>query len=98
MRKVGILTATLAAVILAGGVDIAATETERRVKTSKSTTKAKNRRVCKRVKVTGTHFAQRICQTQAQWDAMGERDREQMERINPAAAPDIPIEGGAPPI
>ncbi len=59
--------------------------------------KAKKTRICKRVKVTGTHFAKRICRTQAQWDEMRAENERDMDRLKTSNPHDIPVEGGAPP-
>jgi len=41
-----------------------------------------NKRVCKRVKPTGSHIAQRVCMKQSQWDAMAEEMRARQQRDN----------------
>ena len=65
---------------------------------AKTGKKAKKTRVCKRVRVTGTHFAKRICRTQAQWEEMRAEDERERDRIMTANPRDIPFDGGAPPI
>jgi len=41
---------------------------------------APNKRVCKKVKPTGSHIAQRVCLKQREWDAMQQEARERMSR------------------
>ena len=40
-----------------------------------------NRRVCRRIPVTGTHFKRRICKTAAAWEAEAEAAREFVEKL-----------------
>lgn len=60
--------------------------------------KVRKTRICKRVKVTGTHFAKRVCRTQAQWDEMKAQNERDMERVMTSNPHEIPLDGGAPPI
>ena len=52
--------------------------------------KKKSGLICKREKVSGTHFRQKICRTQEEMDAQREHDQQMIRDINPSAA------GGAP--
>ena len=40
-----------------------------------------DRVICKRVKVTGTHFRQRVCQKRSVWEAQREDSQEHARRI-----------------
>lgn len=47
----------------------------------------KSKRVCKRVRPTGTHFTLRVCRSQAKWDEMEEVAQEEAERASRASRP-----------
>ena len=51
--------------------------------TAEQTDKAldENRRVCRRLPVTGTHFKRRICKTAAAWQAEEEAAREYVQQL-----------------
>ena len=51
--------------------------------TAEQTDKAldENRRVCRRLPVTGTHFKRRICKTAAAWEAEAEAAREYAQKL-----------------
>ena len=42
--------------------------------------KSENKRVCKRVKVTGSRIKERICRTQRDWDHIAEESQETLQR------------------
>lgn len=51
------------------------------VDASEKRKKKRAKRVCKRVKVTGSNMKKRVCRTQAQIDAQSERDRDFVRSI-----------------
>ena len=42
--------------------------------------KAKDKRVCRRIKVTGSRIKERICRKQSQWDQLEEAARENVQQ------------------
>jgi hypothetical protein len=44
--------------------------------------KAPDRKVCKKVKVTGSHFRQRVCMKNSDWAEMETESRRRMQQLN----------------
>ena len=55
-------------------------ETDQEASTQDKVTKSE-RRVCKRITQTGTHFKKRVCFTQARWDRIATESQETVRRI-----------------
>lgn len=49
-----------------------------------------NRRVCKRVKVTGSHFRQKVCRSQAEWARIREASQNMMKDITSGPSTSAP--------
>ena len=56
-----------------------------------------NRKICKREESTGSHFAEHVCMTKAQWDAITERSQNMLNSVTHDAAQNgQTTAGGAP--
>jgi hypothetical protein len=52
-----------------------------------------NDRICRRVRVTGTHIPQRICMSRAEWADLREQSQEELRERNADAEANVGIDG-----
>ena len=96
MRRIVSLGLVVSAILLIAAPVSAATDTGASDDAKRASQQAQNKRVCKRVKVTGTHFARRICRSQREWDEMQRQNEEDMDRVMTSNPHEIPVDNGAP--
>lgn len=75
LRLVGLLAVLVGSLTISGGLAASDLEGEAVVKAEEPSA---NKRVCKKVKPTGSHLRQRVCLKKKEWDSMEDAAREKL--------------------